>query len=433
MRFHRSIAGLALVTLVTLVAGGCGARNPVAPEMRADPGSETFVIDSALDPRLPAAGLEASAATPEDQALLDRLQAPATAPVAGVVSNPAVYWNQVTTVLGRAAALPPPLLARDYALVQVAVFDALVASRHHLRGRLPAHAVAAGSASRVLAHLFPQAADRITDAAAEQVALDGPVTRRTLDGFLLGRAVGRLVVRRAKNDGSDTPFTGTLPSGDGIWTGTDPVLPMCGTWKTWVLTSGSEIQPEPPYAFGSAEDLADVQEVSDLSLHRTPEQIDVVHRWADLPPPTIWNHILARRIEVRDLGVFASARAYAYLNVAMADGFISCWQTKYTYWIARPFQRIPGLTTVIPTPNFPSYTSGHSTISAAAAVVLGEVFPGGRERFAAQAEEAALSRLWAGIHFRHDNEQGLAMGRAIGARVVERMQIGGRIRLAAGQ
>jgi hypothetical protein len=429
MRFCRSIAGLALLTLLT---GGCAARNPIAPEMRTDLDSETFVIDSALDPRLPAAGLEASSAVPEDQTLLDRLQAPATAPVAGVVSNPAVYWNQVTTALGRAAALPPPLLARDYALVQVAVFDALVASRHHLRGRLPPHAVAAGSASRVLVRLFPQAADRVTDAAAEQVALDGPVTRRTLGGFLLGRAVGRLVVERAKNDGSDTPFTGSMPSGDGIWTGADPVLPMCGTWKTWVLTSGSEIQPEAPYAFGSAQDLADVQDVYDVSLQRTPEQIEAVHRWADLPPPTIWNHILTRRIEARDLGVFASARAYAYLNVAMADAFVSCWQTKYTYWIARPFQRIPGLVTVIPTPNFPSYTSGHSTISAAAAAVLGEVFPGGREHFAAQAEEAALSRLWAGIHFRHDNEQGLAAGRWIGARVVERMRSGGRIRLVAG-
>ena len=77
---------------------------------------------------------------------------------------------------------------------------------------------------------------------------------------------------------------------------------------------------------------------------------------------------------------------------------------------------------MIPTPNFPSYISGHSTISAAAAVVLGELFPRDQRFFRQQAEEAAMSRLWAGIHFRHDNDQGLALGRQVGERVVRRMR-----------
>ena len=172
-----------------------------------------------------------------------------------------------------------------------------------------------------------------------------------------------------------------MPSGDGIWTGTNPVLPMCGTWKTWVLSSGSEFQPEPPYAFGSVEDLRDVDEVYEVSLHRTPEEIAIVHKWADLPPPTIWNHLLNQRIESQGLDIVTSARASAYANVAMADAFIECWNCKYKYWIARPFQRIPGLVTVIPTPNFPTYTSGHSTISAAVAEVLSEQFPSESEYF----------------------------------------------------
>ncbi|HMI30477.1 MAG TPA: phosphatase PAP2 family protein, partial [Candidatus Limnocylindrales bacterium] len=74
---------------------------------------------------------------------------------------------------------------------------------------------------------------------------------------------------------------------------------------------------------------------------------------------------------------------------------------------------------------FPSYTSGHSTISAAAAKVMGEVFPAEADFFQEQAEEAAMSRLYGGIHFRHDNEQGTFVGAIIGDRVVERMRATG--------
>src|SRR5437773_7942777 len=124
--------------------------------------------------------------------------------------------------------------------------------------------------------------------------------------------------------------------------------------------------------------------------------------------------MLNARIESRGLSAVEAARAQAFLDVAMADAFIECWACKFKYWIARPFQRIPGLVTVITTPNFPTYTSGHSTISAAAAAVMGEVFPAERDYFIQQSEEAAMSRLYGGIHFRHDNEEGTRVGIEIG-------------------
>jgi len=337
MRHHpKSILPILLISAVL----GCARGNPVAP------------------------GPEASGISAQDRAQFERALGRAAPPAPAAGTNAVIVWNQLTTELGTAPALPPPSLARAYALVQVGIYEAVTVGGDRPRGTLPQHTLAAGVASSVLSYLFPTRADRIEEVTAQEMALDGDASGR-LGAWALGRAVGRLVVARGQSDGSTAAYTGTPPSGDGYWTGTNPVLPMCGTWKTWVLASGTELMPDPPYAYESAADLADVQEVLDVSLHRTPDMIAVVHKWADRSPPAIWNEILNDRIVSGNLDLVASARASAYLNMAMADAFIECWACKYDHLVARPFQRIPGLVTVIPTPNFPSYTSGHSTISAA--------------------------------------------------------------------
>ena len=429
---RHKLATFAAAGSLVLVAA-CGRRNPIRPEaddrstLRA---AHTFVITSMADRRLPAPGAEAAT----EDAGLDALPAPAghierelagrrpgkRLPDPG--QNPVVAWNRLTTALGLAAKLPPPMFAHDYALVQVAIHDALVAAYDPRRDKLPDRVVAAGAASRVLAYLFPGDAGPIQTLAEAELTLVSAPAGHVRRAWGLGRSVGRLAVEHGTRDGSDAVFTGTPPSGEGIWTGTNPLLPMCGTWKTWLITSGSEFAPEPPYAFGSPQDLRDMQEVYEISLHRTPEQIAIVHKWADLPPPTIWNGVLNDRILGSGMSAREAARASAFLNATMTDAFIECWACKYKFWIARPFQRIPGLVTVIPTPNFPSYTSGHSSISAAAAAVMGELFPAEKRDFEAMAQEAALSRLWGGIHFRHDNDQGLAVGANIGELAVEVMR-----------
>ena len=126
---------------------------------------------------------------------------------------------------------------------------------------------------------------------------------------------------------------------------------------------------------GQAE-LAGVQEAV---ARRTPEQAQAVRFWAGGPgtvtPAGLWTAI-ARDLIVRDgLDALHAARVLALTTVAMADGFICCWDAKYTYWTERPITADPSLDVLIPTPPFPSYTSGHSTISTAAATVLGHLFP----------------------------------------------------------
>jgi hypothetical protein len=203
------------------------------------------------------------------------------------------------------------------------------------------------------------------------------------------------------------------------------LLPLAGTWKTWILASGSEFPPAEPHAYGSADDLRELEAVYQASLVRTEAQVAAVHKWANLPPPTIWNEYLNERLTREKWSTLRAARAAAYLNATMFDGFVSCWNAKYRYWTQRPYMRLadrePKFMTVVTTPPFPSYTSGHSTISGAAAVVLSELFPHDREFLEAEAREAALSRFWAGIHFEHDNTEGLNIGRRIGAKAVERM------------
>ena len=411
--------GFRIFPSLALLVTGCGTLAPTSPlaDREAATAFQTFLVSSPIESRLPVAGDEEASATAEDRALARTARGAASASA----SNPAIYWNRLTTEFAATRNLPPPLFSRAYALLHVGISDALVSASGRRRGPLNEAAVAAGAAFEILRYLFPEQAERVSSEALAQASLwEG--SGRTLGGWALGRAIGRLAVERGKRDGSDAAFTGTIPTGPGLWTGTNPVLPLCGTWKCWLIPAGAEFQPEPPYAYGSAEDLREVDEVYQASLHRTPEQIDIVHKWADRSPPAIWNAFLVQRLEAADADPVSSARALAWLHMTMADAFISCWATKYTRWVARPFQRIPGLVTVIPTPNFPSYTSGHSTISAAAAEVMSEFYPSERGYFVAQAEEAALSRFRGGIHFHHDDNEGLKVGRRIGAHAVGLMR-----------
>jgi len=418
MRLHPAV----LLVALSLAAAGCGARSTLAPDAASTSASsrgDTFVLESITDSRLPAPGMELAGVTDAERAeILRTPTSPQVTQLSGV-PDAVEFWNLLTESLATEAKLPPPLFARAYAYVHVAIYDAVSVSGDTRRGRVSERALAAGAASQVLLYLFPASADLIKDAAAEQVKADGGPS--SLGAWHLGTVVGDLTVRRAQADGSTAVFGGPQPTGPDIWTGTNPVLPMAGTWKTWCVASGSSIAPEPPYAYLSEKDLADVAEVLEVSQNRTPEMISVVHKWADFSPPAIWNDMLNARVQGGDFSTVGAARAYAYLNVAMEDAFVCCWNTKYQYWVARPFQRIPELVTVVVTPNFPTYTSGHSTISAAAAEVMAQIFPAEAQYFRDQAAEAAISRLWGGIHFRHDNEQGAIVGQKVGLATVARM------------
>jgi membrane-associated phospholipid phosphatase len=188
-------------------------------------------------------------------------------------------------------------------------------------------------------------------------------------------------------------------------------------------------RPGPPPSTSSplmARELAEVKQAVD---HLTRTQLAIVYKWADgvstPTPPGHWNFIAAPYISDARFSEVRAARAFALLDMAMHDAAVGCWDAKYSYVNPRPSQLDPSIRTVVGLPNFPSYTSGHSTFSAAAAEVLSYLFPGGAAYFDAQKEEAAISRLYGGIHYRSDIEVGKDHGKRIGGYTVRFARLDG--------
>jgi hypothetical protein len=337
-------------------------------------------------------------------------------------AEPVMVWNVLAGDLGFYARFSPPRLARAYTLMHVAIHDALVL-RQRGAGSYQTDLIVAGAASTVLEAIFATDRERIAHE-RDRKAHGVPGAERDL---AFGRAVATKVLESARDDGAERAEDAPLTQAEGKWTGINPAGYGAGNWRTWFVPCDETLVPEPPYPVGSPEDLRDLEEIKRIAAGISAQDAAIAQKWAAASPSTIWSEILNDLLKRHPMDTVAAARAHVFLNAAMLDAFISCWRTKYHYWVARPFHRVPGLLTTVRTPNFPSYTSGHATVSGAAEMVLSELFPAEKARLHAQAEEAALSRLLGGIHFRHDNEEGLRVGRRIGERVVAIMRRDGAI------
>ncbi|HKG32076.1 MAG TPA: vanadium-dependent haloperoxidase [Nitrososphaeraceae archaeon] len=353
-----------------------------------------------------------------------------------------LLWNNLTTQIGIRERLSAPEFSRAYALVHISMYDSLLAATGNKldsnaifndnRSSLSHVSSITEAASSTLLYLFPNYVDEIINLKSEQIRqlqVGKESSSIITAGRMIGSQVSQAVIQYAKTDdsnliGNNHTIVVAAKNNNCTWNGTNPISPTAGYWSTFILKSGTEIQPQRPALCDSEADLLDLSQTYEIWKHRTPEQVAAVHYWGNKPPPVIWNNILSQQIQKHNnLSIFDIAYVSAYLNAGMSDAFVSCWYTKYDYWTARPFQRIPNITTEIPTPNFPSYTSGHSVISMVASRVLGEMFPNERDHFRDQAIEAGLSRIWAGIHFKQDVVQGMNQGNKIADKVVEDMNI----------
>lgn len=376
-------------------------------------------------------------------------------------------WTAYNMKLVSEQSKNPPLASRGYGLVSVAVYDAVVSAWHwkYVYKRdapsgtspiVPAgadpsypdeHAVIAGAASRILAYLFPEhteaSYDQMAEEAAEAQLTAGIAVRSDIEaGLSLGRSVADRVLARAKTDGSDAHWDGVRPTGVGTWEPppgtppgqTQPVEPLAGSWHCWVIDPPA-LRAAPPPAYGSPQFLAEATEVRDIGNGLTEDQKRIATYWAGgrgTPlPPGIWNQIALDEVKKVRHSTPQVARTFALLNAAEADAGVAAWDTKYAYWSARPVNAIrdlgldPNWKPFLPTPIFPSYMSGHSTYSGAAAEVLSYVFPTQAERFRAMAKEAGISRIYGGIHYMSDNLAGLDVGAKVGRQIVDKARAQG--------
>lgn len=289
---------------------------------------------------------------------------------------------------------------------------------------------------RVLQQSAPQASAEIAQRSARA-------------GMSVGRAVLQWVAADQYDALYDCPFN--PPQGSGLWEPTPPghapaLQPCWGQLRPFALAGAQLCQASPPPAYDEAPDSAFYQEAAEVYRtvqNLTDEQKAIAEFWADNPgqtstPPGHWISIVSQILSQRHDTLEAAAQAYARVGIALADAFITCWRTKFAFNLIRPISYIrdlmdPNWMPAVVTPPFPEYTSGHSVASGAAAQVLTDLWggmafedrthdalglaPRSYDSFIQAAQEAAISRLYGGIHFRSAIENGVQQGICIGNHV----------------
>ena len=369
----------------------------------------------------------------------------------------------------------PPYAARHYAYASAAMYDALVAAWHYKKlynrlapykvdatvtslipqSDLPSYpsedAVVIGVMSETLKLLFPGDQEFIQLKAEEHKRsriIAGANVRSDIDaGEALGKSVAQKFVTRARGDragaavGNQTIWTqmenDAIARGEIPWISQESpkrpgMLALFGRVRTWLfdsLTMVTTIRPGPPPSTSSQQFKDELAEVYNYSKNLTREQLRIAHFWADgvgtYTPPGHWNAIAAEDFVKQNYSEVRWARNLALLNMSLMDAAVACWDAKYFYFNPRPSQMDPRIKTVTGLPNFPSYTSGHSTFSGAAATILGHIIPSRAADYTNMAKEASLSRLYGAIHYRSDCEKGLECGNAIGNYAKQRARTDG--------
>lgn len=276
-----------------------------------------------------------------------------------------------------------------------------------------------------------------------------------------GQQIALHIIAWSKADGGAVienmgfPFEYPLVEGDGHWKPTSlirqqqkPLLPNWGNNRTFAMPAGAACELPEPVAYSedpTSDYYKQAVEVFEVKANLTDEQKKIARFWSDDPmlsptPPGHWISIALQILQRDGADTQTSVDVMARLGISVADAFIANWKTKYQYDTLRPISYIrkvmdPKWDALLITPPFPEFPSGHSTQSGAAADVLTALWgadfafedathaddgiaPRPYPSFWAAAEEAALSRLYGGIHFRPAIALGLDQGRCVGAYVV---------------
>jgi hypothetical protein len=367
-------------------------------------------------------------------------------------------WNKLATDVAAAAHTDPLTESRTFAMLHVAIHDAVnavepryeryVRTMSELKGG-SAPVAAAVAAHDTLVAFYPSGR-QVFDAALDealQAAGKGNATER---GVAAGRAAAHAVIDKRSLDGSARSANYTPVSRPGGYRPTPPDLTPAwavqwGEVTPFALRSPAQFRPEAPPPADGERALADISVVKAIGAKdgstRTEEQSEIARFWYENSTQG-WNRIARTVTATRELDLHESARLFALLNMALADGYVAVFDAKYQYAYWRPVTAIRAMgdadwLSYLGTPPIPDYPSGHTVEGAAAATVLarffgtdlvqfkmkcGDPYPGierGFWSFSEAAHENGASRVLAGIHFPTAVTAGYAQGEAVGTWVFE--------------
>lgn len=442
------LSALCKVCAVILLSGTCAFAQSDLIEPKAGTW-KTWVITSGKDLRVPPPP-DTSAAELEQ---LRKLIATNDAQVAAKIvfwdaGSPGYRWiDLVNDRLLEGQQIPNA--HRVYTYLTMAIYDATIAaweSKYFYNRPRPSeadatlpvvlptprspsypseHAAAAGAAATVLSYFFPDETSSfkaMAEEAAQSRVLAGlQFPSDSSAGLELGQRVADQVIARAKADGSDAVWTGTIPTGPCKWVGDKPANVTMPNWKPIVLAAAEEFRPPAPPDCHSPAVKAETDAIRQFE-RKFPNSYKAFYWQSPFGLFTDWYDYASKWMfeDKTDSNPPQAARAYAMLATVYYDAYIASNDGKYAYWYLRPHMLDKSITPLFAVPAHPSYPSNHSTLSTARCEVLAYLFPSHAEFIRKVGKEAGDSRVWAGIHYEMDNRAGVELGKAVAAKFIER-------------
>jgi len=382
------------------------------------------------------------------------------------VVNPVTQWNKILLAIVRTPNAQPATVhtTHSFAIMHGAIYDAVNAidAKHavyriRLADASPSaskDAAASSAAHDVLINLYPAFRSTL-DAELAQSLAEVPDGEDKAEGVRIGATVASRMLQLRANDGANAPpIPYVFGSAPGDYQSTPPNFPPQPQFTHWshvkpfTLPRADQFRPRFPPTLGSEKYANDFNEVKSLGIANsataTADEM-LTGRFWNGAIQNYWNEIAQTASAAHQLSTAQSARLFALLNLSLADSVIAFYDAKYTYNLWRPVTAIRAAGTdgnpeTLADANWlpetgktapdPSYPGAHAVLSAAAAEVLGsffemdrfefnvtsEVLPGVQRSFAsfsAASEEATLSRIFAGQHFRFDLTTGHRLGREV--------------------
>ncbi|MBK6782561.1 MAG: vanadium-dependent haloperoxidase [Saprospiraceae bacterium] len=397
------------------------------------------------------------------------------------------YFNLTCKMLKGTQGFFPPQAARAYSYISLANYESVV---HGIKDAKSLHtqlngfsatnlpkpqtdqvynwAIASNSAtSRTIQNMFEKRLSPVFKTSLDSIESthlillsageEKDVVERSIQ---FGYQMADAVFEYSKNDGGHESYLDPfylpygLPSDEYCWVPTgatpNPLSPKWGKNRPFIIENITKTHPGPPVTFSKDPNSAFYKEamvVYNQLKNNSPEQIEIAKYWADDPfktctPAGHTFNILLQVLQNEKVSLAKASLGLVKMGLAENDAFIACWKTKYEYVLLRPVTYIqryidPTFTTILGTPPFPAYTSGHSCEIGAGSRILTDLFTNGNgdyqftdysqlqhgfvarsfSNFETMAEECANSRLYGGIHYPMDNSKGLQTGRAIGDNV----------------